>query len=701
MSPAEASTGAANAAADNARDSEQEEAPESQEQQRQKAWAARQALITHGPDFISTLVTGDQYGQSGGTHIGDKIFQIAGRPQAQHARSGPIPPADIDELAGVFRESPAFHKALTRLRTERVVLLVGRRETGRRAAAVMLLHQLGIPRLRSLAPDATFATLPEHVEAAGGYIACDLAFNRHQPLHEAHLLALRERLELIDAHLVITVEPSTALHDVWCERWEPPAAEHILHAHVTQALGQSAWDTVCERAPVRDFIARQPDPGETAHFARSLVAFHRGEIDDEGLAAFGRTALADRIDRWLTQADPVLRDKSFLISLAVFDKAPYAVTAELSDELFVHLQALADPTVPPKIPVFGTRREDRIRLADAVGSVATEVTEWGPLQGQFVAEFRDGNTARTLLTTVWNLHPSARPALVEWVRQLARDRRALVRTRAAATAAQLATADLPSAMAHLIEPWADGRDANDWLTAANALTMAKLLEVPVVAQILRDWCTGEHNSRRWTAVRAYGLLGPVLHESALTAVLDAIHQRGRTDVDPVGEDEEDKEEEAIQLADALQLLLLAVKDPVLTALAERLEDRTIRAHAVFAFLRACGQLTEDGSRPFVLDWYAHAAADENTEATRALTRFWQAALNDPDRTAQALRVLGGWVLTADHESWAESALASLLPGLVTNTTDYRRISHLLRTIRTSDGEHSPAGHRLHAHISRA
>ena len=36
--------------------------------------------------------------------------------------------------------------------------------------------------------------------------------------------------------------------------------------------------------------------------------------------------------------------------------------------------------------------------------------------------------------------------------------------------------------------------------------------------------TGDIESRRWTAIRAYGLLGPVHHEETLAALVDAMHR---------------------------------------------------------------------------------------------------------------------------------------------------------------------------------
>ncbi|KUM74079.1 hypothetical protein [Streptomyces curacoi] len=703
MSQEEAATGTTTAD-ENAQDGEQKQdtAADSPEQRRQEAWAARRALIAHAPDFVSTLINRDQFGQTGGHHYGDTIYHFGGRADAPRSLSGPIPKTDVDMLAAVFQDGPSFQDALTRLRTDRLVFLSGGHETGRRSAALMLLHRLGVDRMRSLDPHTSVSALPDQLDSPDGYLLCDLAISRNRPLQEPHLLALREQLERTGARLVITVEPSAALGDIPSVRWEAPSAEDILRSHVTQATGEAAWTKLCGLTPVKDFLTQQHRPREIERFAQRLVALHRGEIDEERLAAYGETAVAAQVTRWLTGEKPELRDKAFLISLAVFDKAPYAVTAELSDSLFARLQKIEDPAVLPRIPVFGSSREERLRLARAAGYIDTQVTEWGPLEGQYVAAFREERTARILLEEVWNLHPSARPALVEWIHRLAEDRRPLVRTRAASAAARLAHADLPSAMAHFIEPWAEARNPNSWLTAANALTMAQLLSVPTILQILHHWCTDEHDSRRWTAIRAFGLLGPVHHEAALAALLDAIHQRHqrhRDDVDRDDEDAEDLEEEALQFAEALQLLLLAVREPVLTALAERLHDRAVRAHALFAFLQACEQHEDDNDRPLVLDWYAQALANDDTETARYLTSFWQEALSDRGRTAWALRILRGWVLKADHDPASESALASLLPALVAAPPNHRRVSHLLRTVRHSDREPSPAAERLLTRIS--
>jgi hypothetical protein len=666
----------------------QEESPQAPEQ-RQKAWEARQDLVRHtARAFASTLIDGDQFGQTGGHHYGDTIFHFGGRAGALHRDSGPIPRSDVDEVRAVFREGPRFGEALARLRAERVVILAGGHATGRRSAAMMLLARLGITQLRDLDPHTTPAALRDELERADGYVLCNWVTSRHRPLRAPFLSGLCEQLERVGGHLVITVEPS-AVTDVPTVRWEPPSTEDTLHAHVTHAVGQAPWPRLSGLPYVKEFLEREHPPQETVQFAERLVALHRGEIDEQDLAAHGEAAAEAQIERWLTGETPKLIDKAFLVSLAVFDDAPYAVAAELGDRLYTLLQKIEDPVEPARIPVFGKSRADRLQLARADGYVQTEATDWGVV-GHFVARFQDERIARLLLHEVWNLHPSARPALVGWIRQLAKDGRPLVRTRAAGAAALLAQADFPSAMAHLIEPWADSNSFNAWLTAANALTLAVLLEVPPAFDVLHAWCTGDHHSRRWTAIRAYGLLGTAHHETTLGALLDAVRRPVEDEDADEEKKEKDRREENKQFADALELLLLTAQGPVLHALAERLalqgpaQDRVVRAHALRAFVQACDQYEENGDRPIVLDWYVKALTAGEAADVEHLTAFWTSVLGDQELTARALRVLRGWVLTADRDRASQAALTSLLPALAATPANRQRVTHLLRTVRAFD-----------------
>ncbi|MFI6642319.1 hypothetical protein [Streptomyces sp. NPDC050504] len=654
--------------------------------QRQPAWAARRDLIDHAPDFMGGLVEGNQYGVAGGVVHGDLNFHLGGT-GAPAVVAGPVDPGTVDELAEVFSECPSFAEALAKLREDRVVILVGGHGSGRRAAALMLLRRLGANAVRQLDDGITPASLPEALDASPGTVACNLAISRSRPLRQAHLLDVRERLRRHRGLLVITVEPSALLAELPSVRWEPPPAEVVLASHTRHLVGEAAWEALRPLAPVAEFLSRTRLPDETRRFAKQLAAHHRGEINEARLGEFVGSALADQVEHWLTSAAIELRDKAFLISLAVFNRAPYAITAELGDSLFVELQKTANPHEPPRIPIFGSSLTSRLSLARAEGFVRDEMTEWGPVP-LHAASFEEERAAEALLQNVWNVHPSARTALVRWLRQLAVDRRPLVRTRAAAAAAVLVDADLPSAMAHLIEPWATDGSHGNWLAAANALALSTLLKVPAVRRILHDWCTSSHSARRLTAVRVFGLLGATEPEKSLDTLLEAVRQ------------DRDGPEETELLAEATQLLLLSARSPVLSRLVPLLGDGWVMCnHALRAFALACGEYEEGTGRPLVLQWFTEALHDPEAPEDGFVVALWRAALSGRTHTDRALGTLLDWIRVAERDEQTASALVVFLPALVTGPTDLLRLDHLLRTAREADSGLLTVTQRLRAALA--
>lgn len=365
----------------------------------------------------------------------------------------------------------------------------------------------------------------------------------------------------------------------------------------------------------------------------------------------------------------------------------------MSDKLYAFLQNTADSARQPQVPVFGTHIGKRLQLARATLYQEEENTEWGPVL-QSKASFLDDRVSLVLLREVWTGHPSARPALVDWLQRLADDGRPLVRTRAASTVAVLAYADLPSTMALVVEPWADSRLFRHRLVAVNALTLAHVLDAPNIPHILDDWCgttEAEEAGRRWVAIRAYGLIGAEQPKRTLAALRAAIRQEYKQHE---GTEEESGLDELMvdQLAQSVEMLLLSpARDQVLAELLARLEhDRPARALALRGFLHACARTEEnrpDGI-PLLLGWYATAAVGGGPAAD-GIVRLWRTALDDRHRTRGALKALGAWVRIADRNQPTEWALASLLRALVATDAEYHRLSHLLRTLPGEDGAPPP------------
>ncbi|MET8244658.1 hypothetical protein ABZV31_09710 [Streptomyces sp. NPDC005202] len=675
--------------------------------QPQDAWAARRDLIDHSPRsmnvgdrarFGGSLVGGDQHGVSGGRVTGDVImggkteihFAMPGI-SAPTSASGEVPRITLERLAETFvADDKVMTGLLDRLRRDRVLILSGARFTGRRTAALMLLHRLGATPVHTLARDTSPNVLAERFTAedqARGHVLCDLTTRRDRPLREPHLLAAKDRLAERNGYLVITVGPTAVLEDVPAVEWQPPAAADVLAAHLRTRTDDETAAKLLGLPDVAEFLDRDHQLREVAAFAQLLGRYAAGEVTEDAVAQFSLASLENQVQEWFEEDESAvhLRDKAFLVALAAFDGGPYALTAELSDLLYRFLQQTENPARVPEVPVFGTHIGKRVQLARAKTYEEDEHTEWGPVT-QRKAAFRDERASLVLLREVWTGHPSARPALVQWLRHLAEDGRPLVRTRAASTVAVLARTDLPSAMALVIEPWATSRRFRERLVAVNSLTLAHLIGTPNIPRILDDWCEDDDPRLRWVAVRSYGLIGPERPEQALAALRGAARRLYEDDPDDLDE------EVAGELAEAVELLLLSpASERVLAELRTHLDDdRAVRDLTRAGFVNACRR-TEDDERygtPLVLAWYSRAVS-EGGPAAHGIPHLWRAALSDAHSTRHALDVLREWVLIADHSTATEWALAALLPALVTTPAELQRLSHLLRTMPGEDGNPPP------------
>lgn len=658
----------------------------------QNAWTARQELYFHSPAaFGGSLVGGHQTGVSGGNLTGDVVM---GTKIEQHYRfgasshtSGDIPAAELQQRARVFAGYEELVQPLVdRLREERVLVLSGAPFSGRHSAALMLLHALDAVPVRALDPKTGPTALKDEMEgtASQGYLVTDLVTSRDHPLRNIDVWSVRDELAKKNAYLVITVDLYAVLHGVNAVTWQPPSSGSVLRAHLHALLEDPQRERELLDLPAaREFL----DTGshqlrEAAAFAEALAHHARGETDHEGLADVGSLLLREQVREWFSDDQTDLRDKAFLISLAAFDEAAYALTAELSDDLYAHFQKTQDAGSSARIGIFGTSITKRLTLARAQEYEEQEHTEWGPVR-QRMARFLERRTAGEVLREVWTGHPSARPALIRWLKGLADDARPLVRTRAALAASVLANADLPSAMALLIEGWAKSKRYRTCLVAANALAMAHAFGAPNIPGILRAWCAGKQPEQRlrWTAIRAYALVGATMPEEALSALADAARADDKSD----GE----------HIAESVALLLTdrspTVRHQILQDLVQLLLDEPSAGQlALRAFIMAC---TNSDDRLF-LRWYAEVVAQGGTEDAWRLAFLWRTVLGDLRYTGEALKALSGWAGAADDDPSIEEQLTVLLPALAFTADDRSRLTHMVQTLRGRRGEQLAVTGRL-------
>ncbi|WP_146228324.1 hypothetical protein [Streptomyces sp. CG 926] len=600
--------------------------------------------------------------------------------------SGEIPEQALERLAGDFvEEGTPFAELLDRLREERVIVLTGDPFTGRRTAALMLLHRLGATPVRALDREVTPGELSQRLtsgDGAVGHVLCDLDISREQPLREAHLLALRDRMRELKAYLVITVGHSPYVEDtVELAAWLPPEPAAVLASLLPKRTDEARARRLLALPAVAEFLSHERQIREVVHYVAVLA-----EADEARIKQYSLVALEQQVQEWFEEAEtPVqLREKAFLIALAAFDKGPYALTAELSDVLYAALRSTGDEKYQKPIPVFGTHIGKRLQNARAKRYDDREMTEWGPVT-QVKAAFHDERVAPVVLREVWTGHPAARPALIKWLDGLSVDGRPFVRTRAAATVAVLAYTDLPSTMALIVERWAGAKESRRQLTAVSALALAHRIGAPNIPRIVDTWSTATQDPKRcWVAVRALGLIGPERPTEALSALLvQARHQHDKQLKQPhtgVGD-----RQVAAELPQSVALLLSSAADPALSALLTAVDGHpSSRVLALDGFLTAC-ERPDPAACPPLLCQAAHSPL-----AAERIARLLGVALNDRTANERAENVLRSWIRAADSDPATEGALSALLPATIADPRDAARLSHLLDTVQGVDGRPRPA-----------
>ncbi|MEV0414507.1 hypothetical protein AB0I68_27810 [Streptomyces sp. NPDC050448] len=674
------------------------------EQPAQEPWAARRDLDAHAPSSMALRFRGTNHGVTAQQVIGDIItggktehhYNFGGFGGGQV--SGEIPTEALERLADDFvAEGTAFAQLLERLREERVIVLAGAPFTGRRTAALMLLHHLGATPVRALDRDVTPGELSLRLASGNGtvgHVLCDLDISREQPLREAHVLALRGRMRELNGYLVITTGRSPYVEDtVELAAWRPPEAAIVLRALLPQKTGAAHAQRLLALPAVAEFLTHERQIREVVRYVGVLA-----EADEDRIDQYSLDALEQQVQEWFEEAEtPVqLREKAFLIALAAFDHGPYALTAELSDTLYAALRSTGDEKYQKPIPVFGTHIGKRLQNARARSYRSKEMTEWGPVT-QVKAAFHDERVAPVVLREVWTGHPAARPALIRWLNALSIDGRPFVRTRAAATVAVLAYTDLPSTMALIIERWAGARESRRQLTAVSALTLAHRIGAPNIPRIVDVWSGDGHDPKRcWVGVRALGLIGPERPVETLAALqAQARHQYDKKlKQSRVGAGDQ---QVTAELPQSVALLLLSpAADPALGALLPALDGHpSARELALDGFLTACERVDEPACPPLL------SLAARSPSASAGVAQLLRVALNDRTTNERAEDVLRSWVRAADADPGTARALTDLLPAVVAGPRDAARLDHLLDTVQGLDGQPRPAvADRMRAALTR-
>ncbi|WP_447038109.1 hypothetical protein [Streptomyces sp. DSM 118878] len=682
------------------------------------AWEAIEQLFTLAPHLRSgrANVMGDTQ-VSGDVVAGDKRLSLHLHDSSEtrlHA-VGPLPTAELGHLADTFAPTRRYDELSAALAEHRVLLLRGRPGTGRRTAALRMLMQNG-PKggeVIALDPGVEPGSLADHVRPGGIHVVVDPVTGPSSPLRDVHLNAVRRRLGE-DGLLVVVLTHGTATEGVTAHDWSPPSATDVTRAHLRHAMRLAAAEAPTADAVPADtvqglleldasvaYLGSGPPPGETVGYARLLMEYAAGRCDHEELSRYGHTAAEDITSRWFGarhQPDEVhLRDKAFLISLAVFDGLPYPLVAELGDLLYLRLRTVEEPDRTAGYKVFGSSPADRLALARAEEYDDETDTPWGRLPERVVA-FRNGSLWSTVLSHVWTSHPAIRRPLLGWFDGLMADGRLAVRLRAAVASGVLAAADFGHAYNSFLDSWGSSpRPAQRQLAAWALYTAADHGMDSAVRRLLSDWSRRQNPARRWTVARSYALLGGATATSALRDI-------GRmAETGPASDG-------ALQSAyeQALEALL---QGPAAVTVLEQLvrwhDSRgPLRELAAAGFLRGARRRRQVVEADTVTWPRLLRLAAQDATARQCVVAMWRALLGSRSSRDAARAELARWVRVAARvsarygtASEVESALAGLLPLLVETQNDWERLDYLLRRSEAPDGPHGATTARLRAALT--
>jgi len=470
-------------------------------------------------------------------------FYAEGKERAR----GPISIAHLTRFARVHVRTDSDDMLQMMCGADRVVLLRGRRESGRRSSAVRILDALtggsrGPSLVSVVEANSGLDGLARRLAEGHGHLLDASAEDWPDAITEAQVVEIRAALEKgRGGYLIVIADASTEPpQHVTIVDHVSPAPGQVVVAHIADALAGDAAITDAgsrtARALLEDALDASPEarewhkeilagpapgeaaaPAEAVHLAMAVVEWGRRPRADgasepppprirhyRNLRLYRQArALLGRGDR----SDSPLR-QAYVIATAVLDGMAVSEVADGARQLAAALEEVEGGS--RKRRVFAETQTHWLGHADMVASV-TEADGRGTAGAMPVVRMPSRRLARTIIEVAWLDYDAARVPLRRWLVQLCGEHPdTKIRIRAAQALAFIAACDYRHIKSHVLDVWADsGRpvehQAAAWLLEAATTGDPTGGRVPRrVQELLRLWSRSGQRTRRAIAVRAYG-----------------------------------------------------------------------------------------------------------------------------------------------------------------------------------------------------
>ncbi|GAB3124264.1 hypothetical protein GCM10027160_45490 [Streptomyces calidiresistens] len=581
-----------------------------------------------------------------------------------------------EETAGA--EAGWIHHAVECLRRGgrgNVLVLVGRPGTGRRTAALRVLHDTGLPyeRIRELIPDwdrPGIGRLPHRPRH--GFLL-DLGAEEELPEDFCRGLAeYRDRAAESETFLILLVTPSVRAPGLPASlprlSHALPSARRVVGAHLRH-LGSDRSDWLAHPA-ISGLLGSGSTPGDAVRLARIIVHAPENRPKDEVAREYRHWT--PHLIEWFGEHTETgdLRERALLIAAALLEGAPTEVVLEAADRLF----GAVGGELPPGGALAG--RDLSARLG-TIGAVRDEREDTLSLAA------RRPGLPDAVLAHVWRERPGLREAMLTWAVEvtLPGGPAAAHTDRVAGALTRLAGGPAGEAVSDAVEGWIlDGRAGHRRL----AVEVLGRLAVapgpgPAVRRRLRAWCeraeVADEMAEAVSAVCA-GAFGRRYPRVALTRLRLLISRTGGRGAEAV--------------AAALRTLAADPRhrEAIFAEMVERAESGDPRS-------------AEEGARGFLtlVDPGAGSADAFAVEPSgdfppsALLIRGWRAAWRHPATAERTREVLQGWL---DSPRLPDDLAVDVVAGVIEGRLGEPGVAELLVGPDRGDGP----GHRRRTHLFR-
>ncbi|GAA2136707.1 hypothetical protein [Streptomyces synnematoformans] len=646
-----------------------------------ESWAAASRTYR---EARSTFNLHDSSGYVSTGSIG--TFSIHVGPPAR-VLAGPVAAEELTTLRDTLHEPPGYAEFKSRLRADRLIVLLGRSGTGRMFTALSLLDDLSRGSVARLDPATDLKELEaEHLTAGRGFALEPDTFPG-----ELELDRLRGILEHREAYGVLLAVPEDGHAPAAVGRYRltfrPAGADEVLDSQLRYALADRP-DLVEEARG----LARSEDvttalglgellPAEATRLAGLLARRVTGDLPQEELLDECRDFALRQAAVWFANGEraeelPRLRDSALRVSLAVLGHASVSAVIEAAELLTWEFAVTTDPDNAPGRPLFSQDLDARLVAARAVTEAGTEALgdEDVPVG---TVRFAGERLAPAVLEHLWQYRHNVRGPVLRWLSSLCDDPRAQVWVRAALAAGALCRFDCSHTVQHILQPMAAASQARRRLFAATALDLA-LTDPhvgPAVAALVRRWAMeGSAGLRRTAAV----VLGRGRAAESVARALDLL---GTVGTWQEGEARVDAAQNIVQLmgSTVAPLPMRRVRGWLGDARPEY-QNLGLQSTLFLAGTRVdevwnpAPEIAHLGEVPLLV-----ALAEARPEHASGLAGLLWTALNTARSYESALETVEDWFTRSAGRPWA-AALLRLLRHLLHTEDDKKRLLSLIHEL---------------------